>query len=72
MPSLPPLPLTAVAAACRPTLAAQAVDAEPSAEALAGRAAVHNKLKNHLEAAADASRATELDERLAAAHKEKG
>lgn len=50
----------------------QAVDAEPTAEALAGRASVNNKLKNFMEAAADASRALELDDKLAAAHKEKG
>ncbi|PRW56670.1 phosphatase SGT1a [Chlorella sorokiniana] len=50
----------------------QAVDADPSAEALAGRAAVHNKLKNHMEAAADAARATELAPGMAAAHREQG
>lgn len=50
----------------------QAVDAEPTAEALAGRASVNNKLKNFMEAAADASRAVELNDKLAAAHKEKG
>lgn len=50
----------------------QAVDAELTAEVLAGRAAVHNKLNNHMEAAADASRAVELDGSLAAAHREKG
>lgn len=48
------------------------MDAEASAEALAGRASVHNKLKNFMEAAADASRALEMDDTLAAAHKEKG
>ncbi len=53
-----------------PTL--QAVDADPTAEALAGRAAVHNKLKNHMEAAADAARAAELAPGMAAAHREKG
>ncbi|KAI7844970.1 hypothetical protein COHA_001337 [Chlorella ohadii] len=50
----------------------QAVDADPTAEALAGRAAVHNKLKNHMEAAADAARAAELAPGMAAAHREKG
>lgn len=54
-------------------LFSQAVDADPSdAAALAGRASVHNKLNSHMEAAADASRAVELDDSLAAAHKEKG
>ena len=48
------------------------MDAEPTAEALAGRASVNNKLKNFMEAAADASRAVELNDKLAAAHKEKG
>lgn len=50
----------------------QAVDADPTPQALTGRASVHNKLKNYMEAAADASRAAELDEELAEAHKEKG
>jgi hypothetical protein len=51
---------------------AQAVDVNASAKALAGRAAVQNKLKNYMEAAADASHAIDLDSQLAAAHKEKG
>lgn len=50
----------------------QAVEAAPTAAALAGRASVHNKLKNYMEAAADASHAIELDDKLVAAHKEKG
>lgn len=57
---------------CPIALGLQAVDAEPSAEAMAGRAAVHNKLKNHMEAAADAARATELAPGMAAAHREQG
>jgi hypothetical protein len=50
----------------------QAVEAAPTAAALAGRASVHNKLKNYMEAAADASHAIELDDKLVPAHKEKG
>ncbi|KAL4443787.1 hypothetical protein ABPG75_011524 [Micractinium tetrahymenae] len=50
----------------------QAVDADLTADALTGRAAVHNKLNNHMEAAADASRAVELDASLAMAHRERG
>lgn len=46
--------------------------ADETAVALAGRAAAHNKLGNYIEAAADASRAIELDSKLASAHKERG
>ncbi|PSC71613.1 SGT1 A [Micractinium conductrix] len=54
-------------------LYSQAIESDPaSAAALAARASVHNKMNNHMEAAADASRAAELDDGLAAAHKEKG
>lgn len=61
------------ATAARHPAQLQAIESDPaSAAALAARASVHNKMNNHMEAAADASRAAELDDGLAAAHKEKG
>jgi hypothetical protein len=51
----------------------QAIDAGTiHASIYAARAGVQNKLGNHLEAAADASTALELDNNLALSHKEKG
>lgn len=45
---------------------------ETNPAAFLGRARAYNKLENHLEAAADAQRAAELDPKLAAAYAEQG
>lgn len=74
----PLLALADAAHSCRrrllpPLLHSQAVTADAdSVPALVGRAGVYNKLKQHMEAAGDAARAVELDDRSAAALREKG